>query len=654
MRSPTQLGARLYEDGALFGVAAPEARAATLCYWEPGHTSHMGEVSAEWKDNGIWQAWLPRARAGLQYAWRLDGPHDPVAGHRFDPQRWLLDPYAACVLPSSDPTQAPRALLIEPLPAPVCHPVRVSPHDRVLCEVHVKGYTQQHPEVPAEHRGRYLGLTHPSVLSHLKSLGITSVSLMPLAARVDELRLQAMGLSNYWGYNPIGWMAPEPRYASSPDLAPRECLQMVHALHEAGLEVIVDVVFNHSAESDETGPTLSLKGLGNRTYYRLEPQDLSRYINWAGCGNVLNMDEPLVLRLILDSLRHWVTTYGVDGFRFDLAPILGRTNAYDHHPHFRSGFFTALAQDPILRDCVLIAEPWDLGPNGYHLGGFPPNWLEWNDQFRDAQRSIWLQRTGSLARLAETLAGSRGYFGSKPAHTSVNFVSAHDGFTLKDLTQYTDKHNEANGEENRDGHNHNHSHNFGVEGPTGNLDIQDHRNRARRSLAAIALLGLGTPMWRGGDELGQSQAGNNNAYCQDSPLTWVDWAPKDREDLRFLAWVQRLAQLRVDLPAVRAHRPWTEQTAEWLQPDGSPMDVEQWHSEALNGLALTLRFPEYPEWIWWGFNPSPHSLNFTLPSGEWTLAADSAHPERDPQLLQHRETIAPGCIMIAYTRIHKH
>ncbi|ENO82892.1 glycogen debranching protein GlgX, partial [Thauera linaloolentis] len=413
----------------------------------------------------------------------------------------------------------------------------------VLYEAHVRSLTMLHPGIPPPLRGSYAALAHPVMLAHLRALGVTTLNLLPVHFRADEAALQLRGLSNHWGYAPIAWLAPEPRYWSGrPGTTPAgEFRDMVDALHGAGLEVVLDVVFNHSAETDHAGPTLSLRGLANARYYRLRAGDEAHYENWTGCGNSLDLAEPRVVELVVGALRHWAAHYGVDGFRFDLATTLAR----DAHGHFSrsAGLFAALQSDPLLSRLKWIAEPWDLGPGGYRLGAFPPGWMEWNDQYRDTMRAWWLRAAGDRAAFAHRLAGSSAQFrhdGREPG-ASINFITAHDGFTLRDLVSYDHRHNQANGEGNRDGHHDNASWNCGAEGDTGDAAILALRGRLRRALAATLLCSQGTPMLLAGDEIGHGQRGNNNAYCQDNDTSWLDWHGADDE---LLACFQRLLSLR--------------------------------------------------------------------------------------------------------------
>ena len=626
-----------------------------MCWFDEAGEA-LGERDLQRSHDGIWRHFEAGLTAGTVYGYRAHGPWAPREGHRFNPAKLLLDPYAREVVgrydgdpihlghradapdqpdPRDNARTALKARVVADSPPAPTLSEPVAPAHRVMYEAQLKAFTALHPDIPAHQRGRYAGLGHPAAVSHLKRLGITTVCLMPLAFRADEPRLLKQGLSNHWGYNTIAWSAPESRYASEPRAARDECRAMVAALHAAGLEVVLDVVFNHSAESDELGPTLSLRGIDNRLYYIGLPDAPERYTNWAGCGNVLNINEPVVLRLVMDSLRRWVTDYGIDGFRFDLAPILGRGGAPGRAFSAQHPFFMAIAQDPVLCDRLMIAEPWDLGPGGYQLGGFPPGWLEWNDRFRDQQRGLWLHRLGTAADLAHALAGSAQQFPGRPAHSSVNLITAHDGFTLMDLVSHDQRHNEANGEHNRDGHGHNLSHNQGVEGPSDDPLVQHRRQATRRALLAVTLLALGTPQLLAGDELGHSQQGNNNAYCQDNPTTWIDWANADQG---LVDYVARLVALRHQLAACFGTTWWRAETgvgtnssphapgatAGWIHASGEPLNESDWHQTPAPLLQLRLAAPHTEALV--VCNPGAEACNLQLPEGLWRLQLDSGTP----------------------------
>lgn len=684
----TLLGAHLGRDAIQFALAAPHATAVDLCLFDAAGERETVRLRMPEPQNGVWSGALPLGPgigAGLVYGWRVHGPWAPHEGHRFNPAKLLLDPAARAVLGhytgddlflGHDPRSlsgdlpdlrdnaatALKARVVADLPEPSAPRPQADPARRVIYELHIKGFTALHPEVPASQRGRYAGLAHPVVLAHLQSLGVTTVCLMPVAHRADEARLQALGMSNYWGYSPVAWSAPEARYASEGPAsdARTEFRAMVEALHGAGLEVVLDVVYNHTAELDEWGPTLSLRGIDNALYYHLLPHERSRYANWTGCGNCINFDQPLVRRTVLESLRRWVVEFGVDGFRFDLAPVLAR-GGDDVQGRFQpdAPLLQAIASDPVLGQRLMIAEPWDIGAGGYQLGGFPPGWLEWNDRYRDTQRRFWLHRHSSRGAFANRLAGSSDVFchAGRGPHSSINFITAHDGFTLRDLVSYAQRHNQANGEDNRDGHADNLSTNNGVEGETDAPSVLERRARQQRVLLATLLLSLGTPMLLAGDEFGHSQGGNNNAYCQDNPTTWLNWARADRGLCTF---VQAALSLRQELAVLQASHWWqtgaSDQGPEavWCTAGGQPMSASAW--EEPHSQALSLRLQGAGQSVLLLFNPEPNPVRFTLPPGVWrlrldTAAADSSAPVPAPAAsgirLGPTEDVAPGALWMA-------
>ncbi|HWP20607.1 MAG TPA: glycogen debranching protein GlgX [Burkholderiaceae bacterium] len=611
---PYPLGATWDGKGVNFAVYSSLARAVEVCLFEAPEAPECRRVELTHRRYHVWYGYVPGLKPGALYGLRVHGPWAPERGHLCNPRKLLLDPYARALVgpltwsgahygfvPDADEGSTACSIEDNAGVLPKCQvvddrfdwghdrPPRTPWRDTVLYELHVKGYTQLHPEVPPHLRGTYLGLACPPVVDHLKRLGVTAVELMPVHAFVDDQRLVEMGLRNYWGYNPIGYFAPEPRYAVEDPV--REFKQMVKTLHEAGIEVILDVVYNHTAEGDHRGPTFSFKGLDNPTYYRLHPEQSSRYADVTGCGNTVDAHHPAVVRLIMDSLRYWVTQMHVDGFRFDLASALGRQRGrFDPH----CALFNAIAQDPVLSQVKLIAEPWDLGEGGYQVGGFPAGWAEWNGQYRDTVRGFWCGQQGHLAALSERLCGSSDLYrhsGRLPTD-SINFVTAHDGFTLHDLVSYNDKHNEANGEDNRDGENHNRSWNCGAEGPTDDEVVRALRERQKRNLLATLFLSQGTPMLLAGDELGRTQHGNNNAYCQDNEVSWVRWEPLSLQEQLLGDFVRRLIAFRKSQPALRrtcffegeadrhGHKDIT-----WLTPQGEEMRSEHWQQPTLGALA---------------------------------------------------------------------
>jgi glycogen operon protein len=688
----TALGAQLHPDGMHFALAAPHAQAVELCLFAADGCTEVARLPMPLQRDGIWQGVLPTAAGGVEgliYGWRVHGAWAPRDGHRFNPAKLLLDPCAREVVgrydgsdihlghdparpdrpdPRDNAATALKARVVADLPPPVQPRPVIDPAQRVIYELHVKGFTALHPDVPPALRGSYAGLAHPACIAYLKALGITTVNLLPVAFRADEARLLRRGLSNYWGYTPIAWAAPESRlWSGTPGSTPRsEFRALVEALHAAGIEVVLDVVYNHTAELDpQTGPTLSLRGIDNALYYHLDPQDRSRNLDWTGCGNSVNLNAPLVLRVVMDSLRRWVTEFGVDGFRFDLASTLARGSARVRNEFQPDGaFFGAIAQDPVLCNCLLIAEPWDLGPGGYRLGGFPPGWLEWNDRFRDTQRGFWLQHQKAPGEFASRLAGSADVFppALRGAYSSVNFVTAHDGFTLRDLVSYAHRHNQDNGEDNRDGHGHNLSVNNGVEGPTQIPEVLAARARQSRALLAVLLLSLGTPMLLAGDELGRTQRGNNNAYCQDNPISWIDW---EHADTALGDYVRGVLALRRALPLLQSHAWWlpsptaTQPGAVWFRADGRPMEQADWSRDDHGALMVQLTAPKAAAQILMLINAEGQDARFTLRPGDWVLRLSSddgyvAAPAprwdggtEQPRRLGAQQTLPPTSLWIA-------
>jgi len=601
-----------------FALFSEHATSVQLCLF-PAADATMEHVCVPlgWRTDRIWHAYLPDARPGMFYGYRVFGPWDPSRGHRFNPSKILLDPYARIIgrpltwhpslfgyAPGSDGDGTPEATDSAPY-APLGaivepaftwgedRPPRTPWHETVIYELHVKGMTAQHPGVPTELRGTYLGLASAPIVEHLLELGVTAVELMPVHYHADEYALVRRGQTNYWGYNTLSYFAPDVRYATSRRSldAPREFKMMVRALHAAGLEVILDVVYNHTAEGDHCGPTLSFRGIDNATYYRLAPGRPSRYEDFTGCGNTLNMQSPQVLQLMMDSLRYWVEEMHVDGFRFDLAAALARElHAVDR----LSSFFDVIQQDPVISRVKLIAEPWDVGEGGYQVGNFPPGWAEWNGKYRDAVRRAWRGDAGMLPELATRLAGSSDLYGpsGRQPHASINFVTSHDGFTLADLVSYTEKHNEANGEANHDGDPNNFSANCGVEGTTDDPEILELRARQRRNFIVTLLVSQGVPMLSGGDELGRTQHGNNNAYCHDNELSWTSW-DLSRDACAFLDFVRRMIALRAKQPVLkrrtfmRGRQPGASDVL-WLRPEGGEMTDADWNDGARRAIGMLL------------------------------------------------------------------
>ncbi|MFG5118388.1 glycogen debranching protein GlgX [Methylorubrum sp. POS3] len=600
---PTPLGAHFDGRGVNFALFSQHATAVDLCLFEPGVRHETRTIRLPCRTDDIFHGYVHGLLPGQLYGYRVSGPWEPAAGHRFNPAKLVLDPYAREIsgrirwhdaifgnrrggvreeqLDRRDSAPfLPRCVVTRPdTPEPVTLSAPRPLHETVIYEAHVKALTMTHPALSEAERGTYLGLAHPAIIEHLLKLGVTALELLPIQAFADDRFLVDKGLVNFWGYQPYNYFAPEPRYLGEGDASGLRFA--IRELAAAGIETLIDVVYNHTAEGDHLGPTLSFRGIDNVSYYKLDPNNRRRNIDCTGCGNTLNVAHPRVLRMVLDSLRHWVTVYGVAGFRFDLASSLGRA-PHDFTP--AAAFFQAVAQDPVLSRVKLIAEPWDIGMGGYQLGGYPYGWSEWNDQFRDNLRGFWRGDRGTLAKLTQGLSGSREIFlpsGRSPL-ASINFVASHDGFTLADVVAYEEKHNEANGEGNRDGHGHNLSCNYGVEGPTDDPAILGSRARQKRNMLACVFFAQGVPMLLMGDERSRTQNGNNNAYCQDNALSWMDW--ETDPDPALAEFVGNLAQLRrVCLSLRRRHflrGAEVEGTGlkdvHWLSPDASEMDAAAW------------------------------------------------------------------------------
>jgi len=621
---PWPLGAHWDGAGVNFALFSAHAERVELCLFADGQTRSLPLTECT---DQVWHAYLPGAAPGLSYAYRVFGPSTP--GQKFDSDRLLIDPYARELTGtfsydrshSSDNGLKAR-VVDESFDWGDDAPPSIPWSGSILYEIHVKGATYQHPGVPEHLRGTYAGLASPAMLAHFKRLGITAVNLLPVHCFLDEERLVRSGRNNYWGYNTLAFFAPEPRYAArvGGQSVTSEFRSMVRAFHAEGIEVILDVVFNHTAETDEFGPTLSFRGIDNASYYRLPPDAPDLYENFSGCGNTLKLAHPRVLQLVMDALRYWVGEMHVDGFRFDLAAALTRD----------SSFLDAIRQDPMLAPVKMIAEPWDLGPDGYHLGRFPPGWGEWNDRFRDDVRAFWLTGKSGIGELAQRLAGSSELFrhARRSPQAGINFITAHDGFTLRDLVSYQDKHNELNGEDNRDGHGHNLSWNCGEEGESHNPVVKLRRQRLQRALLVTLFVSQGVPMLQGGDELGRTQTGNNNAYCQDNALTWLDWQNADAALIEFTA---NLVTLRQRFPQLR-NRHWL--TGErnsvgqcdimWLHPDGREMQEADWNSVQCGrlGFVLATEDREMPSLLVL-INRHDDALSFRLPSGLWQQLCDA-------------------------------
>jgi glycogen operon protein len=602
---PYPLGATWDGLGVNFALFSANATKVELCLFEEGGSREVERITLPEYTDEVWHGYLPDARPGTVYGYRVHGPYEPAAGHRFNPNKLLIDPYARQMIGRIEWNPALFGYKVETgddmsfderdsapytMKASVIDTAftwgngrhRVPWENTIIYEAHVRGLTQRHPALPEGLRGTYAGLASAEIAGYLTSLGVTTVELLPVHTFVDDSYLLDKGLSNYWGYNTIGFFAPARRYAANKDFAFAEFKEMVAHLHDAGLEVILDVVYNHTAEGNELGPTLSFKGIDNASYYRMAPE-ARYYINDTGTGNTVNLSNSRVLQMVMDSLRYWANDMRVDGFRFDLATILGRE---PHGFHEDGRFLDACRQDPTLSQVKLIAEPWDIGPGGYQVGRFSPGWAEWNDRYRDTVRAYWRGDDGQLPQLASRLTASADLFakrGRKP-WASVNFVAAHDGFTLNDLVSYNEKHNEANSEDNRDGHSHNLSCNYGVEGPTDDPAIRSTRLVQMRNMLATLLLSRGTPMLPAGDEFGRSQRGNNNSYCQDNEISWVDWEGIDPDGRAQAEFVRKLLMIRRALPMLRRGRFLTGAYDEeigvkdvtWLTPDAAEMTEQNW------------------------------------------------------------------------------
>ena len=655
---PYPFGSQARDAGVNFAVFSRHAVAMELCLFDATGQQELGRLSLFGPYDGVFHGFLPGAGQGLVYGLRAHGPYEPHNGHRFNPYKLLLDPCAReivgqftwlaqqhgycvghadaansfdCRDNAQHALKARVAASRAPLPVDSATP-RHAASERVLYEVHVKGFSMTHPDIPQALRGTYAGLAHPASIAHFKSLGVTTLSLLPVQYCVNEQALAARGASNYWGYNTLGFFCPDPRLATQPGdptAVTHEFRDMVHGLHAAGLEVVLDVVYNHTPEGNELGPTLSFRGLDNASWYHLVPSDKSRYENLSGCGNTLNVAHPQVTQFVLDSLRYWVQELGVDGFRFDLAPVLGRGA---HGFASNAAFFVALQQDPVLSQVQLIAESWDAGPLGYQVGKFPGRFLEWNDKYRDAVRGYWLQRGSTRGEMARRLSASSDLFhhSQRRPTASVNFVTVHDGFTLTDAVSYSQRHNLANGENNADGREGELCANHGFEGATTDAAILGVRDCVRRALLATVLLSQGTPMLCAGDEIGKTQLGNNNAYCQDNASSWLDWSNADESLKNFVAEV---TALRRSEPLLR-HADWffpdaqQRQTARltWLAPSGAEMGSSEWHDYADHAFACQIQAAPgaQPTCLLLAFNPDSESRPFALPEGNWRLALDSS------------------------------
>jgi isoamylase len=666
---PYPQGATWDGEGVNFALFSDHAEKVELCIFDVAGRREIQRIELRERTDQVFHCYLPEARPGLLYGYRVHGPYKPEDGHRFNANKLVLDPYAKSIAGTVRWSDALFGYTIghkrEDLSfdrrdsaagMPKCKvtdPAFTWGNDRrpdipwnemVIYEAHVKGFTMRNPDVPPALRGTYAGLSTAPVIEYLKRLGVTTIELMPIHSFVDDRYLVQKNLSNYWGYNTIGFMAWESRYSATGKTS--EFKTMVKTLHSAGMEVILDVVYNHTAEGSHMGPTLSFRGIDNASYYRLVGDNKRFYNDYTGCGNTLNMQHPRVLQMIMDSLRYWVTEMHIDGFRFDLASALAR----ELHEVDRLGaFFDIIRQDPVLSQVKLIAEPWDLGEGGYQVGNFPIGWAEWNDKYRDTMRSYWKGDNGLIGEFATRITGSSDLYGGsgRRPYASINFVAAHDGFTLHDVVSYNEKHNEANGEDNRDGHDHNRSWNCGAEGPTDDENINALRERQKRNFLATLLLSQGVPMLLAGDELGRTQGGNNNAYCQDNEISWLEWESNPARDA-LCEFTQRLIHFRRQHPVLHRRHFFQGRALDdsgikdifWLKPDGTEMSDHEWSHDFARCLGVYLSGhtmtetdargrPERDDDMIIIFNSHHEQIDFILPSfGEgarWRIAFDTAY-----------------------------
>jgi len=690
---PAPLGATYDGEGVNFAVFSESATLVELCLFDAADPSRaISRIDLSEKLHHVWHGYVPGIRPGALYGYRAHGPYQPAQGLWFNPSKLLLDPYARAISgqldwsqpvfgyrrdgqepdpgmaldPSDDALGKPKSVVVgggfdwsgDALP-------QIPWHRTVIYELHVKGFTQRHPGVPPELRGTYAGLTSPPAIAHLRRLGVTTVELLPVHEHLDEGQLVRRGLTNYWGYSSIGFFAPEQRYSSRGSTGGQvdDFKQMIKTLHQEGFEVILDVVYNHTGEGNQFGPTISFRGLENKAYYRLDPAEPQRYQDFTGTGNSLNTCHPQTLKLIADSMRYWAEEMHVDGFRLDLATTLGRQSR-DFDP--RAAFFQIIHQDPVLSGRKLIAEPWDVGEGGYQLAHFPVLWAEWNDRYRDAVRRYWKDENASVGELGYRLTGSSDLYQSsgRGPWASINYVTSHDGFTLEDLVSYNQKHNEANGEDNRDGANENHSWNFGYEGETENPEIISIREQQKRNLLATLLLSEGVPMLCAGDEVGRTQKGNNNAYCQDNEISWLDWqlSPPRQALLEFTA---KMIHLRREQPVLQRRQffhgaqIWDSAYKDlaWFRPDGQEMTQQDWSGAQVRPLGFLIGGDAIPALDEDGkrvlgdtllvlMNPLAEPVEFTLPAlhwgVDWGIAADTSKSELVPW-----RTPAGGAVLLA-------
>jgi isoamylase len=688
---PYPLGASWDGLGVNFAVFSAHAERVELCLFNSSGRREIERYDLPNCTDEVWHGYLPDAEPGTIYGYRAHGPYEPAKGHRFNPTKLLLDPYAKRLVggvtwsdalfgyrvgnPRADLTMdrrdsaaaMPKGVVVDdrafewghdrPLERPWC--------ETVIYEAHLKGLTRLHEMVPEPVRGTFQALGHPAVIDHLVKLGVTAVELLPVHAFLQDRFLVEKGLPNYWGYSTLSFFAPEPAYLATDNL--NEMRVAVRRLHEAGIEVILDVVYNHTCEGSEMGPTLSWRGLDNASYYRLHADDPRRCVNDTGCGNTVNLSHPRVIQMVMDSLRYWVEQVHVDGFRFDLGSVLGRE---EHGFDPGAGFFDAVRQDPVLSRCKLISEPWDIGPGGYQLGNHPPGWAEWNDKFRDGVRRFWKGDEGMRSDLAARLTGSAELFDRRRRQpwASVNYVASHDGFPLQDIVSYDHRHNAANGEDNRDGHGENYSHNWGAEGETKDPEIVATRERLARAMLATVLFSAGTPMLLAGDEMGRTQRGNNNAYCQDNEISWIDWQRGGTASAQAMArFTARLTRLRQRFAPLRPPRfphgqsepaPGLSDT-QWFGQDGQPITPEAWRDPIAKTFAMLRAGGEGDaevDTVLLMMNADSADQPFTLPATvqDWTLVLDSADPDAEERLLQKEETTVTVCarsVVLLWSRL---
>lgn len=705
------LGATVTKTGVNVALFSANATKVELCLFDQSGKQEIARISLPEFTDEVWHGHIEGLTAGCLYGYRVHGAFDPHQGHRFNANKLLLDPYAKKLFGDfiysdthfgydqyneqhdltfdtrDNSAYLPKCVVINEVDNCTSHP-QVRRRDTILYEMHVKGFTKKNPNVPIELQGTFAGLASDQVCKYIHELGITSIELMPIHTFLDEPFLQEQGLTNYWGYNSLNFFIPDPSYCHQNEL--NEFKQLVEKYHNLGIEIILDVVYNHTAEGDHLGATVCYKGIDNASYYLLNPHDKRFYINNSGCGNSLNIQHPRVLQLVTDSLRYWVEKMGVDGFRFDLAPSLGRdNNGFNNHSHF----FTILRQDPILSKVKLIAEPWDVGNNGYQLGHFPNSWLEWNDKFRDTCRRFWRGDQGMAPEFAQRLHGSSDLFEnpSRRPSSSVNFITSHDGFTLHDLVTYQKKHNEANGEQNQDGHNANFSENFGIEGETTNSTIKQLRLRQKRNLLTTLFIAQGTPMLLAGDEIGNSQQGNNNAYCQDNEISWLNWQKQNEtsnESEQQFEFVKHLIALRKAHPLLnRSHyhhgKEHSDKTGladiNWLNCRGERMQQSDWHDTAIKCFAMLLaetaqhktakneKTQAYTDdALLIIFNAHPCEIHYQLPkelcrklTGNWQILIDTAVSSIDKNSKTNKQkniteyslcVAAHSCVVLAYSQ----